>query len=341
MSVPFLQVSRDAAQALTEFSDEFKDALALGAFETWAAENGLVRSTDALKTIFPIPLSAAGYHEFKGDMKYRSLYDRSLQMKSKQWQDGVEEFAAVIEAPEFIDWAGEPARMAQEWMRLPNSIVMTLLESGSGANGPVLDFYTDRDSSTVGTRQLFATDHPFNVLSSGVGSWDNTMSTTRADIQSGHFFDLLNERFRSIKGPNGKPLGIKMAGGRFLVHPHDENTFKKALELDTLIRAVKNDGTLDGTSSIVAAVGQANIWAKQMSYTVTDESSQDTVFYAIAAGKPGLYPWVVQQGTVEEIVQDKSDAKYKETLKVSISEIGKANAAACLPHRIIKVTITG
>lgn len=343
MVTPYFQISRDAARALEDFSNEFKDALVLGDFETWAASNGLVRTVDGpIKTTFPIPISAAGYNEFKGDMKYRSLYHRSLSMKSKKWQDGVEEFADVIEAPDFIDWAGEPARMAVEWARQPNTLVMAMLESGSSANGPNLDFYRDSDTNVVTARQLFASDHPYNVLDSSVGSFGNIKTTTVADILSGKFFDDTEEYFRSIKGPNGKPLGLRLGGGNILPHPHRANLFKKALEKDTVIRAVSNAGALDSGSNVVAAVSDKNLWQNTIGYTVTDESTQQDVFYVVAAGKSGLFPWVVQQaGAPEEFVHDKNSERYKNTLKVAIAYVGDMNVAACLPHRIIKVTITG
>jgi hypothetical protein len=335
MNVPFLQVSRDAAQKLTEFSDEFRTALALGGFETWASVYGRVRSTEALRSIFPIPVSAAGYHEFKGDMKYRRLYARSLSMKSRQWQDGVEELATVIET-DLIDWNGEPARMAQEWLRLPNLMVMEMLEAN-----PYLDFYRDPDSNTASTRALFASDHPFNVFDDGVGDFDNDLTTTHAKIQSGEFFKDISEYFRAIKGPNGRLMGLRMAGGNFLVPPAEEQEFKDALGQDTLIRSINTSGVINSTSNVAAAVVAQNLFKGTMGYTVTDESTETAIFYAVAAEKPGLDPWIVQTGTVEEIVCDKTDQKYKDTLKVSISEIGKANAAACLPHRIARITITG
>ncbi len=333
MATPYNSVSRDAARALSEFSDELRGALALGSFETWASQNGLVRSTDALKTTFPIPLSAAGFNEFKGDYKYRSLYSRSLSMKSKTYQDGVEELSDVIEAPDFIDWPGEPARIATEWQRFANVLVAAMLESGAGADGPLLDFYRDADSNTASTRQLFASDHPFNVLDSAVGSFDNDFTTTVAEIQNGTFFDTLEEYFRSIKGPNGKGLGLTINGGNILVPPSKAGLFKKALKDDTLIRAVSSTGVPDAAASVVAAVTTKNMWQNQIGYTVV---------YALAAGKPGLYPWIVQQGSsLEEIVCDKQSQKWKDTRKVSLAFVGQANVAACLPQRIAKVTITG
>jgi hypothetical protein len=264
-------------------------------------------------------------------------------MTADTWQDGVEELSIIIDSPNFLGWLDEPANMAREWARKPNQMVMSMLESGAGANGPVLDFYKDPDTQTAGTRQLFATDHPFNVLDVAVGTFDNTATTTLAEIRSGAFFSAMNLKFRGVKGPNGQRLGLRLAGGNFLVTGKHENTFKQVLESDTLIRAISNAGAADATSNVVAVTQSKNIYqGNGTGYTVTDESTQDDVLYVMAAGKPGLYPWVVQQGaSVEEIICDKTSQKYKDTLKESISEIGYANAAACLPHGIIKVTITG
>lgn len=336
MPAPYLQVSRDAARALEEFSDEFRSALALGDVSPWARNHGLVRTTDALKTTFPIPLDAAGYKELKGDIKFRTLYHRSLSMKSKEWYDGVEAKAIEVEAPDFADWAGQPAAMAFEWARQPNQVVADLLALSS-LDGPLLDFYRDEDSGTASTKRLFASGHPYNVLQTGLGTFDNRMTTTVAKIASGAFFDEANAHFRSIKGPNGKPLGLRMGGGSVLVPPQRENVFKDYLGQDTLVRAVMNAG-----GEVVAAVTQNNLWKGTVGYDVADEFADQDHFYAFAAGRPGLHPWVVQVGTApEEILHDKSSELYKRSRKIGVAYVGQLNAAAALPHGIVRVEITG
>lgn len=335
MATPYNQVSRDAARALEEFSDEFKQALVLGEITPWASTAGLVRTTTALKTTFPIPLDSAGYKELKGDIKFRSLYHRSLSMKSKEWTDGVEAPAREIEAPDFIDWAGAPANMAFEWQRLPNVIVADMLAESSG-DGPLLDFYRDADSNTASTRRLFAADHPYNVLDDGIGDFDNTVTTTLAQIADGTFFKAAEDHFRGIMGPNGRPLGLRYAGN--LVPSTLSTTFKDALEQDTLIRVIENQAGNDN----VAAVTQRNLYKGTVGYTVADEFADQDVFYATAAGRPGLVPWVVQTGgSPEEFVHDKSSELYKRSRKVGVAYVGEMNAAACLPHGILRVTLTG
>lgn len=335
MATPYTQVSRDAARALEEFSDEFRTALALGEVTPWAAQLGFLRTTDALKTTFPIPLDAAGYKELKDDIRFRSLYHRSLSMKSKEWFDGVEAKAIEVEAPDFSDWAGQPAAMAFEWERQPNLIVADLLAQSSHA-GPLLDFYRDEDSGTASTRRLFAADHPYNVLKTELGSFDNTMQCTVSDVMSGVAFRKLMDHFRSIKGPNGKPLGLRFGGGHILAPSTQESMWKEFLEHDTLIRAVQDSG-----GDNVAAVTQNNIYKSTAGYTIADELAEQKYFYAFAAGRPGLYPWIVQKGSApEEILHDKSSELYKRSRKVGIAYVGQLNAAMALPHGIVRVEIT-
>lgn len=339
MAIQYQQVSRDAARALEEFSDEFRSALALGDIEQWAGALGYVRTTAALKTTFPIPLDAAGYSELKGDIEFRRLYHRSLSMVSKEWADGVQEKARVIEAPDFIDWAGAPSRMAAEWQRLPQTLVATMLATSS-YDGPLLDFYRDSDTNAASTRRLFAADHPHNVLDDDQGSFGNTATTTVAEINSGKFFKDISAKFRAIKGPNGKPLGLRFAS--ILAPGAREQLFLDATKNDAIIRAIKNDGSLDPTANAVAAVAQANRFKGALDLTIGDELTHADYVYCFASGRPGLYPWVVQtEGAPEEVLHDKSSELYKRSRMVAVGYVGAMNVAACLPHGIIRAQITG
>ena len=157
------------------------------------------------------------------------------------------------------------------------------------------------------------------------------------------FFDECEDYFSQIKAPNGDQMGFTMGGATCLVHSTRRGLFKRALEGDTIVRAVSNAGALDASANVVAAAAQPNLWKGAIGYDVTLESSQPDVFYVVAGGGPAENrPWVVlKRGAVEEIVHDKSSAKYKETLKVGMATIGRAAVGAMLPHRLLKVTITG
>ena len=341
-STPLYNVSADAQRRLEEFSEEFRGALALQSdFPLWASELGLVKTTSALKSTFPLPLDAAGYKEMQGDIKFRDLYFRSMSMVGKTWYDGVEADAAQVEAPDFMDWNSAPANMALEWSRLPNQIVADLLALSS-LNGPLLSFYDDNDSQTKGTRRWVANDHPYNVLDSNVGTFTNYTTTTVAAIQNGSFFDTCDQYFSGLKGPNGKPLGLRFRnGGRILHAGTRETLFTNVLTQDTLIRAVDSAGKLNQTSGNVAAVTQSNIY-KGISSIRADELADQDYFYCFAAPKPGLYSFVVQkEAAPEELVWDKTSELYKRSGKIAFASRGRMNAAFALPHGILRVQITG
>ena len=135
-------VSKDAVAALREFSSDFDQALALGEVDVWSKKLGsavLLNTSKAIKTTYPIPVSAAGYKERKGDDKMRRLYEKSLDMTTREWQDGVMGKARVIEAPDFIGWQSEPSRIAKEEQRMPNLLLAELIEilavGNEGNNG--------------------------------------------------------------------------------------------------------------------------------------------------------------------------------------------------------------
>lgn len=311
MGQPFDLVSTDAQRALEEFSEDFHAALTQAVVEPWAKTNGLYRSSSSLRTTFPIPVSAAGYQELKGDLKYRSLFQKALTLKPKTWQDGVSELASVIEAPDFIGWADQPAAMAQAAQSVLNEIIAGLLE----ANGPVLD----SDGVSWDGQNFFASGHLLNVLEPGVGTFDNDFTGAGTDVTPENLAAAM-AHFDSLKGPNGKPLGLRMT---HVFHPPSQRqAWKNLLENDLLISTI---------GSSFGAVN--NIYKGAITPVCVYEFTDSDKWYPAALNKPGMFPWVVQdQGAPEEIRQDKTDALYKTTLKVGVAYVMRANGGLALPQ---------
>lgn len=304
MGIEFYQLSGDARRALEQFRQDFATALVQSDTEEWAKQNGVYVPSRALKTTWPIPVSAAGYHEFKGDMKYRSLFEKSISLMSKTWQDGVAELASTVEAPDFIGWGAEPAAMAAAQKSLLNEIIVTSLEANA--------------THPYDAKTFFAADHPYNIFKVGLGTFDND----HAGAPSVANLKLANERFRAIKGANGKSLGLRLT--HVLSPSVWEEEFRDMLEQAFIVQT-------DGAS--FAAVDNRNRGRAKL--IVSDELTHATQWYALALNKPGMYPWVTQdEGTPEEIVSDKSSFLYQSTLKIGISYIMRANGGLALPQCI-------
>ena len=170
---------------------------------------------------------------------------------------------------------------------------------------------------------FFHDTHPYDVLKPSTGTFDNdfTGAGTNPSIAN---LALAKERFRKIKGPNGKPLGLRMT--HVIAPPAQEEIWRDILERDLILEAF-DDGTTTG-------VGQVNNRHKgSVKLIVADELTDDSKFYTGAFNKRGMYPWVVQDGgTPEEIRSDKSSHLYQTSLKIGIAYILEGNGALALPQ---------
>jgi len=315
------QLYSDARQALTEFSDRFKDSLQQNKdFTTWSAEIGIEVVTDALKTVFPIPLDAPGFTEFKDDMKYRDLFERSLSMVEKTWQDGVKGKADKFER-DFVGWLLAPENMATAARRAPNKWVTSLLEAN-----PILEYYRDPESKTAGSINMFHAAHPVNPIIPDLGTFGNTgAAPVTADAA---WLKQAKSDFGKVKGLNGDPLGLEMT--HILTPRAREQEFKDLLENDILVQTVKNAA---GTEN-VGGVGVNNRHKGTVQLIVGEELTSDVTFYTLAMNT-GIYPWVMQRrATLEELLSDKSSQHYHDTLEVKLSYILRGNAQLALPHSI-------
>lgn len=324
MATPYNMVSRDAAAALEEFSSEFDKALAVAEPDNlWAKELGLFAESMAMRTTYPIPVSAAGYVKRKGDDKLRRLFERSLHLVPEEYVDGVAELAMIIRAPDFIGWGEEPQRIATETLRFANTAVAAML-----AANPTLDFYRDEKLHTDLNIALFAGNHPVNIFDTSFGTFDNDHAASAIDTA---MMAASKQRFRKIKGPNGKPMGLRAT--HMLAPAAREEEARDFLESDLLLQAVQEAGANVGGATV------SNRYKGAVTLVVADELADDDVIYMIAANGPK--PWIYQeQGDPEEIRYDEDSEMYKDESKLGVKYILRAGLAACLPHAIERITLS-
>ena len=304
MGQEFNLISSDAQRALEDFAQDFALALTQPGVEQWAKENGLYRASRALRTTYPVPVSAAGYAEFSGDVKYREIFEKSLSLTPKTWQDGVAELASVIEAPDFIGWTSEPAAIAAAASALLNQIIADAL----AANATCWD-----------GEAFFADAHPFNVFDTSVGTFDNDFTGSGTTLTAANL-KLAKQRMRQIKAPNGKPLGLRLT--HILLPAALEETAKDLLEQDMVIQA---------SGSTFAAVDNRHKGTVKM--IISDELADDSKWYGLGLNKPGMVPWIVQdEGAPEEIRSDKTSHLYQTTLKVGVAYVLRGNGVLALPQ---------
>ena len=319
--VPFEQVSKDAQIALTEFGQELTMALTQPAVEPWAKNLGLYKSTRALRTIWPIPISAAAFREFRGDPKRRDLFEKSIPLIPKSYFDGFSALARVVEAPDFIGWDIQPAAIAAAQVSLLNELIQVQLEANpvcyDGAN-----FFT---SAATG-----ASSHAYNVFNRAIGTFANDITGNLAPSSAN--IATAKQNFRLVKAPNGKPLGLRMT--HVLAPPQLEEVFKQLLTQDMIIQALPlpTPGT-PVANSFFGAVD--NIYKNTVKLIICDELTNATTWYPLALNKPGMLPWVVQDwGSPEIVVHDKTSPMFTEKRKIGMDFYMEGGGQLLLPQCI-------
>lgn len=311
MGSEYLLLSADAQRAVEEFSQDFAAALVQSPVEQWAKDLGRYKQSKALKTTYPIPLSAAGYMEFKGDVKYRSLHEKSISLTPKTWQDGVAELASIVEAPDFTGWDAEPAAMAVAGDALLNEIIATLLEANA--------------VQAFDGKAFFADDHPYNIKDASIGTFDNNITGAGTDSTVANL-KLAKQYFRDRKAANGKPLGLRMT--HVLVPAELEEIWRDILERDMVLDSLT-------TAGITGFGPLPNRHKGTVKLVVSDELTNASQWYPLALNKPGMAPWVVQdEGAPEEIISDKSSFLYQSSLKIGVAYVKRANGGLLLPQCI-------
>lgn len=309
----FELLTLDAQAALRQFDTSFMMALS-EAPEAWAKSLGAVKSSGMSKVTWPIPLSAAGYTALAGDLKYRKLAEKSFSLTPQTYQDGVSELASVVEAPDFYGWNDEPARIAMDAVALPNRLVATLLAAGEA---------TDCWDGMY----FFDTGHPCNAADPSVTTTFDNYHASRA-LTSDNFQTALKE-MRSIKGPSGKALGLRVT--HLLVPASLEQDAKKIINQSIVVQS-PDSGTTFGAVD--------NIWKGAAEVIVGDEL-EDGYWYAISANRPGMRPWaILDGGAPETIISDKSSHLYQSQLKVGYASIVRCEAGLAMPQCIHRYKTT-
>jgi len=309
MGNEFELLSQDAQAWLREFESEYVGAL-IGVADPWARRLGGYRQSKG-KVTWPISLSAAGYKELKGDIQYRSLASKSFDIVPRTWQDGVSELASVVEAPEFFGWNEEPTRIALDGVRIVNRWIAALL----AANATCWD-----------GKAFFATDHPANVLKTPKNGTKTFSNTHTGAVITKAYLAQMKTFHATVPDASGGTLGTRLTA--IACHVDQEQEWRDILESDIIVQAVTEGG------ANVAAASVDNRHKGTVALDVCDELTSGT-FYGISGNVPGLKAWVViDDGENETIVNDKSSALYKMTLKIGFASIKRGYAGLAMPHAV-------
>ena len=297
----FDHASADAQIALTEFLADFETALVGGPL-SWARDMGHVRSSRALRTRWPVPLTTAGYQRFNGDPRYRSLEHLSVELIKENWQDGIAELKSTVEAPDFFGWNQEPSNIALAFMALPNNLIRDVLATATA------------DVSPITGEIFFSNAHPNNIIDP-TSTFDNLHAGQTVNIAN---LATAKNNFRQIKSASGEALGARLT--HILSPANLEAKWKDVLE-QSLTVLVAGDGAVDNRHK-----GTAQLW-------VGDELPDD-VWYSLSLNKPGLVPWALIEGIREDFILGTDSALFEKEGKVGFDSRAELVGGMIFPHAI-------
>jgi hypothetical protein len=320
------QHKKTSQDLLREFSEQFASAYALGPASNWAEVVSTKVVTDAPEIVFPFPVEVAGYHEFKGEMKYRTLEGRAAKLKPKLWQDGVKELLDKMQQATWLGWNQQAAMLAERATHMPNKLLAAMIEAN-----PYLSIYDDADTNTTNaTYTLFYDAHLNDLIDSSHGTFDNNGLAGAGGFTTDNVGAWM-DHFHSLKDPTGESsLGLELT--HVLVPRQLARKARDFFNSDFLLKVF---------GSNTAAGQEQNLYKGAVEVLVSDELTSATVVYPLALNRPAMTPAVIMTNDTPEITELGEDsALYETSRNVGVNALLKVNAGPLFPQTIAKVTIS-
>jgi hypothetical protein len=313
--------------AIREFDDRYLASIGAAPPPTWADMGALVPTPSPMLT-FPIGSLALKYQQTEGEERFKTLREKSFDMKVEKFDVGVE--ADVLQlatnAYSYQNWLEGPRRMMIAEARRRNRAIVTLLEAGQST----LWGASLANPLGIDGVNFFSATH--------LSDFNDPDSTTWSNYQSaGTAFSIANLKAE-----------ITIMQGAL-----DENAEKLGAEPDTILvptalyeparfLLAQNLILQDSTGS----AGVTNPYASKFNLVHVPELTDVNDWYLVDSkllASSGLPPWISLRYTppnpaLELKHWDESSDFFKDTNKIKVSSnIWRADALA-FPHAIRKVT---
>lgn len=192
-------------------------------------------------------------------------------------------------------------------------------------DNPVLDFYAGTGHSA---KTLFHASHPCHVFGEVSDTFDNDLGSLGSTGGISELLKAMREHFRSIKGPNGKPMGRRLTD--VVVPAQLEEEYFEFLNSDLMYAAHLEQGANTNMAT-------RNLYKGSVNLIVSDELTDDDQVYGIDRNGPAFC--ILQDGGEAETIEFGKDSDmYKRTKRVALSFELVAAASAALPHSICRAT---
>lgn len=313
---PLYLLTADGQTKVIQFATEYQKALE-SIPAAWAGQGPIGREIPnaALKVTIPIPLSACGYELLTGDERYRRLGEASLSVVQSEYQDGVAEKASVVEEGDFLDWQGEPMRMAAAEISLANQLLCAALV----ANGTTWDGVS-----------FFSASHPVNVAEplqtdiAGNTTWANYYASRAISVAN---LSLAKSEMRAVCGANGKPMGLELT-----------DIYAPPTLVEGWADVLGNKLILDDSGTTSIAID--NRHAGTVRLHAMPESSETLYWYAVGTRVGMPPPVTVLMRPAKEKILGYDSALYETRNMLGYSRTKLIQVALVMPHALRRYKTT-
>lgn len=316
--------------AIREFDDRYLASIGAVQPPTWADLGALI-PTPSPMTTFPIGSLALKYQQTEGEERFKTLREKSLDMKVEKFDVGVEADALLLatNAYSYQNWLQGPARMLIAEARRRNRAVVTLLEAGhSTVWGASL-----ANPNGIDGVNFFSATHLSDFNDSGSTTWSNYQSSGTAWSITNLKAEITN--MQGVLDENGEKLGVEPDTILAPTALYEGAKFDLAQAL-----------MLGAASSATSNGGVTNPYVGRFNIVHVPEFTDANDWYLVDSkllASSGLPPWISLRYTppnpaLELKHWDESSDFFKETNRIKVSSsIWRADALG-FPHAIRKIT---
>lgn len=299
-------VPADVQAALTQFSERFMQRFA-ELQEPALVSVGIEENTNASKVTYPFPVYAPEFKQFTGEMWFRALGGKSLSLIPDTFQDGVKILAKKIESVDWVGWGMQPEAMAEAAMVHKAQLIAAALDAGTSV-------VTPWDGLAH-----FHTAHFINPGKKGAGTFANYVTGRAASLEN---LKTAKAELAAIPNAAGRPMGQKLT--HVICPTALEGTFEE-IRNNTYVVASGTVGPVE------------NLLKGSFTIIATPTLSDLDDWYVASVQSPADILWVLlNKGTPEEIIQDKSSGLYATSLEVAYAVLFERVVGLGDPHKIIR-----
>lgn len=320
------ELPKASQDAIREFNDRYIASVGAAAPPSWSDLGDFFPVSSPMVT-FPISNFALKYQQTEGESRFRSLEEKSFDIKVEEFDAGVEARMLDLSTKAFAyrNWLQGPARMQLAEARHRNKSLVTLLEAGASK---VWGASVGNPNGIDGVN-FFSASHLSNFNDPDSTTWSNYQSVA-ADVVSIANLKAEVTAMQGVLDENGDKLGVDP--DTILVPTAKYEPLKFLLAQNLMLE--------NGTGS----AGVTNPYSGKFNVIHVPEFTDANDWYLVDSkllASAGLPPWISMRYTVDPSLElrtwDESSDFFKNTGKIKVASHVWYGFALAFPQAIRKV----